>query len=151
MWVLCFSFTKKCDDNAACIYLLHAVSCWLAIRVQFIAGEWCKPALQIWSHPANTNRTILCHSLDGDGSTQVLSWGLYLSVNLHFFDLDHKNFWYTKHTHTYKKNFRLLMNGKEKTFCLWCWKSGGTDQTVASLSDITVVHDTHFNLIRPVS
>jgi len=31
-------FTKKCDDNATCIYLLHAVSCWLAIRVQFIAA-----------------------------------------------------------------------------------------------------------------
>jgi len=31
-------FTKKCDDNATCIYLLHAVSCWLAIRIQFIAA-----------------------------------------------------------------------------------------------------------------
>lgn len=31
-------FTNKCDDNATCIYLLSAASCWLAIRVQFIAA-----------------------------------------------------------------------------------------------------------------
>ena len=42
------------------------------------------------------------------------------------------------------------MNGKEKTFCLWCWKSGGTDQTVES-PDKSVVPDTQFNLIRSVS
>jgi hypothetical protein len=37
---VCFSFTKKCDDNATCMYLLSAASCWLAMRVHMIAGEW---------------------------------------------------------------------------------------------------------------
>jgi hypothetical protein len=83
-----------------------------------------------------------------------------LSVHLHFFFFltwtirTSDVLWhisYTKHTDTYNKNFRLLMNGKEKTFCLWCWNSGGTDQTVESLPDKSIVHDTHFKLIRPVS
>ncbi|XP_033610700.1 multidrug resistance-associated protein 5 isoform X5 [Cryptotermes secundus] len=31
-------FTRKCDDNATCMYLLSAASCWLAIRVHVIAA-----------------------------------------------------------------------------------------------------------------
>jgi hypothetical protein len=62
---LCFSFTKKCDDNATCTYLLSAASCWLDIRVKVIAGKWHKHKSSIWLPKWNFVLQWLSYILSG--------------------------------------------------------------------------------------
>jgi hypothetical protein len=141
---------------------LSAQCCIMLVGYQSaVHCRWVvKPALHVRPHRASSNRTVLCDSFyDDDSAPAVL--GPLVSQWIYTFFLtwttrSSEMLWhisFTKHTDTFRKNMRPASEWeKEKMLCLYCWKSGKTDQTAEfPFGKIIVVLDTHCNLIRPDS